>query len=108
MAILNASSPVWVVSIDGKKVSRTGITGHKHFRVSPGLHSVVVQYSQLSLPFQESSGSMTYSFQDRAFSVQNVPIRFFATSGATYYVKAGRSEDHWKPTITDIPEPTVH
>src|SRR4051812_3008047 len=67
MATLNASSPVWVVSIDGKKVSRTGITGHKHFRVSPGTHLVEVQYSQLSPPLHESSGSMTYTFQDRAF-----------------------------------------
>jgi|SRR5882724_5923003 len=108
MASINATSPVWIVTIDGKKVSRVGITGHKQFHVSPGQHVIEVQYSQIGMPAEKFDGDVTYTTRSHTFSEQNVPVQFFATSGTTYNVKAERSGDLWKPVIADAPEPTAH
>src|SRR5882762_921562 len=61
MASVNATSPVWIVTIDGKKVSRAGITGHKQFHISAGHHVIEVQYSQVSMPVLKSDGDVTYT-----------------------------------------------
>jgi hypothetical protein len=106
MASLNATAPVWIVSIDGKKVSRAGITGHKRFHISAGQHLIEIQYSQVSIPIQKFDGDVTYTTCRHIFSEQDIPIHFFATSGTTYYVRAERSGDLWNPVIADTPEPT--
>jgi hypothetical protein len=106
MAALNATSPLWIVTIDGKSVSRAGITGHKKFRVAPGQHVVEVQYSQVSLPTEQSDGDSTYAVRHHISSNRNIPVQFFATRGTTYYVRADRSGDAWRPFITDISDPT--
>jgi len=108
MASINATAPVWIVTIDGKKVSRAGITGHKQFHISAGQHLIEVQYSQVSMPAEKSDGDVIYTTRHHIFSEQNIPVQFFATGGTTYYVRAERSGDLWKPAIADTPEPTRH
>jgi hypothetical protein len=104
-ASIKATAPIWIAAIDGKKVSRVSLSGNKQFRVTPGLHVVEVLYNQIDPPAYESSGGETYAVRNQAYSAKNVPIQFLATAGTAYYVKARRSEDSWKPIITDIPEP---
>jgi hypothetical protein len=108
-ASLRAAAPVWIVAIDGKKVSRISLSGKKQFRVSPGSHTIEVQYVQFERPYQEESGGgATYTVLGQTMSEKNILVHFFATAGTTYYVRAGRSEDLWKPVVTDTPEPVRH
>jgi hypothetical protein len=96
-ACINATAPVWIVTIDGKKVSRAGVSGHKQFRVSTGRHLVEVQYSEIGKPIS----GIPYAARDRIVSQKNVPLSFVASAGKNYYVKEGRSGYAWNPFITD-------
>jgi len=91
-AVLEAVVPVWVVSIDHAKVSRTGITGRKQFRITPGPHTIEVEYS-----INEST--------IRAISIKPQPLSFTADAGRTYYIKPGRIDDRWRPFVTDSLQP---
>jgi hypothetical protein len=42
---IHANAPLWVTSIDGKKVSQVSISGEKQFRVSPGPHVLRIRLS---------------------------------------------------------------
>jgi hypothetical protein len=104
-ASLEAVAPVWIVSIDGKKVSRVGFTGHKQFRVFPGDHVIEVQYSSLERRTNYFWNGRAYESEVRLQSNQNVPIKFSAREGRIYYLKAGRMDSSWKPFVTDTLEP---
>ena len=104
-ASLEAIAPVWVVSIDGKKVSRVSISGHKQFKISPGAHTAEVQFSGLERGTNFIWSGRAYESEIHIQSRQNVPIKFSAAGGRTYYIKAGRMDSSWKPFVTDTPEP---
>src|ERR1700712_5594044 len=87
-AHLEAIVPIWIVSIDHAKVSRIGISGREEFRISPGPHTIGVEYSIIESQVQTSSTSPAL-------------LNFTAAPGRNYYIKAGRIDDHWRPYITD-------
>ena len=101
VAQLDATVPVWIASIDGKKVSRVGFTGHKSFVITAGNHLLEVQYSQV----QSETSSWNVQSYHYAQSKSYVPVKFTAIAGRTYYVEAGRKGDMWRPYVTDRLQP---
>lgn len=96
VAYLEAAVPVWIVSIDGQKVSSIGVTGQKRLKISPGAHVVEVEFGY----YQTSLYRTVYVSSDHALR-----IKLVALPGTTYHVKDGRVGNRWQPYITDTLEP---
>jgi hypothetical protein len=97
VAFLQATVPVWIVSIDGRRITNVNVTGVKHLRIPPGDHLVMVKYSSF-----EHQGLMMTAF---AGSRNNLPVRFRAEPDHTYYLRDGRLNNRWKPYVTESLDP---
>jgi hypothetical protein len=105
VAFIGATAPVWIVSIDGKAVSRFGITGDKRFAVSPGHHVIELQYSgRERREVEDWYGRRRTAFVGNS-STNNAFLEFTAVAGHNYFVHDGRMDDGWKPFISESHEP---
>jgi hypothetical protein len=97
-AELVAASPVWIVSIDGKKVSSIGFSGFKSLVVAAGSHVVDLQYSRVEHVASSSWNSETYRYTQ---GTHHVPVKFTAIADRSYFAEAQINGDVWRPYITD-------
>ena len=105
-ATLTAAVPVWIASIDGKRVSEAGFTGEKQFRLSPGIHTLELHHSGGErVVFHDRFGR---EFKGRLgyLSKTNVVVSFSAEANHSYYVHDGRMDDRWRPFISEKPVAT--
>jgi hypothetical protein len=123
-AYVVARAPVWVVSIDGRKVH--GGFGHeKRYVISPGEHRINVAFSDSEIERVHTTGYQNYQFLDpatgipgrvpvnypdqtvvtRIRSTQNIELPFTAVAGHTYYVKSGRTRGFWQPHLSESQNP---
>ena len=106
VAYLEAIAPVWLVSIDGAKVSYASFSGEKRFRISPGRHVIEVRYSGI-----ERQQFVTWDrrhYYQRNVSIQSrgaLPLSFAAEAGHTYYIQPGAAGGNWQPYINESMKP---
>ena len=105
VAFIGATAPLWIVSIDGKAVSRFGITGDKRFAVSPGHHVIELQYSGRERREVEDWYGLRHTAFVGQSSTNNAFLEFTAGAGHNYFVHDGRMDDRWKPFISESHEP---
>ena len=105
IAFIEATAPVWIVSIDGKAVARVSITGNKRFAVSPGHHNFELQFaSEERREVEDWYGQRRTAFVGQA-SLGNFFLPFTTEAGHLYYVHDGRMDDRWKPFISESNAP---
>jgi hypothetical protein len=100
IAHLEAIAPVWIVAIDGKKLSSLKLKGEQRLRLAPGRHIVEVGYAsreRRTVQWNHQSYAVTAVMR----SQDNVPLRLTAEPGRTYYVQEGRIDDAWSPFFTE-------
>jgi hypothetical protein len=109
-AELVVTAPVWVHSIDGKKVSN-GLAGEKHFTIAPGPHTILVKYSDVQRHYLVSQQSPApepgrpVGYINELTTSSPVRLRFIAEAGHTYYVKDGYADYEWNPHIAENRDP---
>ena len=105
-AILQAVAPLWVVSIDGRRVSQVTFTGDKQFSISPGNHVFEIKYANYSGSergeYQTSDGRR-HTIRVYKASRENFFVPFTAQSGRHYYAHGGLELTLWKPYINETP-----
>ena len=110
IAFLQATVPVWIISIDGVRVDY-GLAGDSRtLKTSTGPHVAEVTYNGLDSSASGNPNSTTYLPGERSpytrpvrvHSNSNVPIRWTAVAGHTYSVTAQRSGKFWRPVMSDF------
>ncbi len=106
VAVLQAEAPVWIVSIDGERVSNKGLGDHKEFKVRPGSHRVEVSLAGMETVEVREHGEtflVRRNFQSRG----TAKIQFAAAAGQYYLLGYKKST----PGYYDISgkwEPVIH
>jgi hypothetical protein len=105
VATVEANSPVWICSIDGREARGFSFTGHKRFRVATGEHRIEVAYSVLERQPLLGWDSRVYLTEVQVRSRGRTPVKFTAEPGHSYYVQPGRIMGRWSPYLTESAEP---
>jgi hypothetical protein len=113
-AFLEANIPVWIVTVDGLRVSTFGLKDRKQLRIAPGSHVVTVAYAQetsyvgvmppaerLGFPSPPDIGEWLSQPGTVRASSQEVELDFVAECGRTYVVSARVEGVHWMPKIAE-------
>lgn len=100
-AILEAVAPIWIISIDGQKVSNAGLHDDRKIRVAHGNHFLEVAYFRSTIKNNNPSG---YARYERRVTRSNkiVQLSISARKGRTYVVYADVTEKTWRPFIRDF------
>ncbi len=102
-AALEATLPVWIVSIDGERVSNLGVPEDRRIKILPGPHNVEVTYRGTDTKIKDSSEQIGPEMIERKrVSSGNVKLNFIARAGRTYFVNDGREGNKWRPTIGEF------
>jgi len=103
-AILEASVPVWIISLDGQRVSYDLNGDTKSIKVLPGDHVVQVSYSRVEEvpPPYSPPGSYLFTQRRTAHSNGYADLKFTAKPGHTYSISSGRAGNKWAPSIHDF------
>ena len=113
-AILEATIPVWIVSVDGEKVSGFGMRDRKRLRITPGSHVIEVAYAQHKpvvgvMPPPEEAAvpnlgeTIAYVTQPHAirFTSRPAKVSIGAERGRTYVISAQIEGSQWKPSVAE-------
>lgn len=97
-ATIEATAPVWIRAIDGKKVSLFGKKSQTHLRILPGLHTLRVDYygTEIVRGRDGREKKVTYS------GLSYLDIKFMAKAGHNYVVGAERGEAKVKAWVTEF------
>ena len=102
-ARIEANAPVWIRSIDRRKVRSFGMGNTSSLRIAPGVRTVEVFYDGPA-PVPSHTYRGVYH-QGRARSLSSIRLKFTAEPGHSYFVAATRDDDKqtWKPFISEFP-----
>lgn len=101
-ASLQADVPVWIASVDGKKVSYGLTNDSKMVKVAPGPHRVEVKYFDRRLQISRTMEGRSYVQNRLDYSITPIELRFIAKPGHRYYITAVHDGNHWSASITDF------
>lgn len=106
-AILEAKVPIWIVSIDGEKVSSLSLHDSAFVKLFPGPHIVEVAFQQIGMRHTVEDGFLSFE-QSRTFGEHPVKLRMLATAGCKYVVDCILEDDEsskrktWKVRIVKL------
>jgi hypothetical protein len=90
LAIVEADAPLWLVSIDGQKISNRGFGVHKEIRVIPGRHVLEISMAGFdTLKIVEHRE--TYRKRMSIVSKGTLKIPFIAKASKTYSLTVKKS-----------------
>jgi hypothetical protein len=107
LATLEATTPMWLVSVDGHHMSSFGLHDTVRVKILPGSHNVEVGYSSMETGTAVDKYGNFGRVREETWSKKNFPITFTARAGYRYVAHAGRiGTSDWEPYITEsLPEP---
>jgi hypothetical protein len=108
--ILEATVPVWIVSLDGQRVSYGATGDTRTLRISPGPHVIEVSYAGLETQAGTNVNEQIYIPGERTpytrwmhvHSSSNAQVKLTAKPGHTYSITAERSGNRWRPSIANF------
>jgi hypothetical protein len=106
LATLEATTPMWLVSVDGHHMSSLGLHDTVRVKILPGSHNVEVSYSSMETGTTVDRYGNFARARQETWSKKNFPITFTARAGYRYVAHAGRiGLSDWEPYITEsLPE----
>jgi hypothetical protein len=106
LATLEATTPMWLVSLDGHHISSLGLHDTLRVKILPGLHKVEVSYSSIAMGTAVDKYGNFVRVHQETWSKKNFPITFTARAGYRYVAHPGRiGGSDWEPFITEsLPE----
>jgi hypothetical protein len=107
LATLEATTPMWLVSVDGRHMSSFGLHDTVRVKILPGPHKVEVSYSSIETGTTVDGYGNLATARQETWSKKNFPITFTARAGYRYVAHAGRiGLSDWEPYVTEsLPEP---
>jgi hypothetical protein len=102
LATLEATVPMWLVSVDGHHMSSFGLHDTVRVKILPGSHKVEVSYKSMETGTTvDQYGNFAHAHQE-SWSKQNFPLTFTAKAGYRYVAHPGRiGLSDWEPFISE-------
>ena len=106
LATLEATTPLWLITVDGHRMSSFSLHDTVRLRILPGPHKVEVSYNSMENKTTMDRYGRFETVRDETWSKKNFPITFTARAGYRYVAHAGRiGTSDWEPYITEsLPE----
>lgn len=102
LATLEATTPMWLVSVDGHHLSSFGLHDSVRVKILPGPHRVEVSYNSMETGTTVDRYGNFATVRQETWSKKNFPITFTARAGYRYVAHAGRiGVSDWEPYITE-------
>jgi hypothetical protein len=102
LATLEATTPMWLVSVDGQHMSSFGLHDTVRVKILPGAHKVEVSYSSMETGTTVDRYGNFATVRQETWSKKNFPITFTARVGYRYVAHPGRiGASDWQPYITE-------
>jgi hypothetical protein len=107
LATLEATAPMWLVSVDGHKMSSFGLHETVRVKILPGLHKVEVSYNDAEMGTAVDKYGHFVRVREETWSGRNFPITFTAKARYRYVAHPGRiGASDWEPFISESPAAT--
>jgi hypothetical protein len=102
LATLEATVPMWLVSVDGHRMSSLGLHDTVRLKILPGLHKVEVSYNSMETGTAVDQYGNFHRVHEETWSGKNFPLTFSARAGYRYVAHAGRiGASNWEPFISE-------
>lgn len=102
LATLEATTPTWLVSVDGHHISSFGLRDTVRVKILPGPHKVEVGYSSMEARTGVDQYGNFAPVRQQTWSQRNYPINFSARAGYRYVAHPGRiGASDWEPYVTE-------
>ena len=102
VATLEATTPMWLVSVDGHHISSFGLHDTVRFKILPGTHKAEVSYNGMAMGTTVDRYGNYHRVHEETWSKKNFPIEFTAKAGYRYIAHPGRiGASDWEPFITE-------
>jgi hypothetical protein len=102
LATLEATTPTWLVSVDGHHISSFGLHDTVRLKILPGTHNVEVAYTGMTMGTAVDKYGNVGRVREETWSKKNYPITFTAKAGYRYVAHPGRiGASDWEPFITE-------
>jgi hypothetical protein len=104
LAILEATTPTWLVTVDGRKMSSFGLHDTVRVKILPGAHRVEVAYNGMEMRTEVDRYGNFGRARQETWSKKNYPITFTARAGYRYVAHPGRiGGSDWEPFVSESP-----
>jgi hypothetical protein len=102
LATVEATTPMWLVSLDGHHISSIGLLDTVRLKILPGPHTVEVSYNSSETGTAVDAYGNFYRARRETSSKKNHPITFMAKAGYRYVAYPGRiGAFNWEPFISE-------
>jgi hypothetical protein len=102
LATLEATAPMWLVSVDGHKMSSIGLRDTVRVKILPGPHNIEVSYNSTDIGTGVDKYGNFARMRQETWSGKNFPLTFTAKAGYRYVAHAGRiGISDWEPFISE-------
>jgi hypothetical protein len=102
LATLEATVPMWLVSVDGHHISSIGLHDTVRLKILPGTHTAEVSYNSMAMGTAVDRHGNFVRVHEETWSKRNFPITFNAKAGYRYVAHPGRiGASDWEPFITE-------
>ena len=102
VATIEATTPMWLVSVDGHHISSIGLRDTVRLKILPGPHSVQVSYNSFDTGTTMDVYGNLHRVRQETSSKKNYPLMFTAKPGFRYVAHPGRiGAFDWEPFISE-------
>jgi hypothetical protein len=102
LATLEATTPMWLVSVDGHHISSFGLHDTVRVKLLPGPHKVELGFSSMQTGTAVDIYGNFAGVRQETWSKRNFPITFTARAGYRYVAHPGRiGASDWEPFISE-------
>ena len=102
LATLEATAPMWLVSVDGHRLSSFGLHDTVRVKILPGQHNIEVAYSARDMGTGVDKYGNFGRVRQETWSGKNFPITFTAKAGYRYVAHPGRiGASDWEPFVSE-------
>jgi len=102
LATLEATTPMWLVSVDGHRMSSLGLHDTVRVKLLPGEHKVEVSYNSMEVGTAVDRYGNFGRVHHETWSGGNFPLMFVAKAGYRYVAHPGRiGGSDWEPFISE-------
>jgi hypothetical protein len=102
LATLEATTPTWLVTVDGHHVSSFGLHDTVRLKILPGSHTAEVSYNSRAMGTVVDKYGNFVRVHQETWSKKSYPVTFSAKAGYRYVAHPGRiGASDWEPFITE-------
>jgi len=102
LAMLEATTPMWLVTMDGHHMSSLGLHDTLRVKILPGTHKIDASYDSVETGTAVDEYGNFHRARQETWSKKTYPITFTARAGYRYVAHPGRiGASDWEPFISE-------